>query len=149
MVRTPIVAYTDGACKGNPGPGGWASILKFGEYEKELTGSAYHTTNNKMELTAVIETVCACKRPCAIHIVTDSTYVMSKKHKKNRDLWAKLDKAVKDGNHSLTFEHVYGHSGHRMNERCDRLASKAATDAYYDYTFEMNNEFELDIPEPW
>ena len=83
MVKVPIVAYTDGACKGNPGPGGWASIMQFGQHEKELTGGCYNTTNNRMELTAVIETVCACKRPCAIHIVTDSTYVMSKKHKKN------------------------------------------------------------------
>lgn len=149
MVRTPIVAYTDGACKGNPGPGGWASIMQFGQHEKELTGGCHSTTNNRMELTAVIETVCACKRPCAIHIVTDSTYVMSKKHKKNRDLWEQLDKAVKDGGHSLSFEHVYGHKGHPLNERCDRLASKAAEDTYVDHLFEMNNEFELEIPEPW
>lgn len=149
MKRTPIIAYTDGACKGNPGPGGWATILEMGERRKEFSGGCKDTTNNRMELTAVIHAVSACKRPCAIKVVTDSTYVMSRKHKKNLDLWAQLNKAVKDGNHSLTFEHVYGHQGHPMNERCDRLASQEAESLYFDNVFEDSNLFEVEIPEPW
>ena len=149
MTRTPIIMATDGACKGNPGPGGWAVILQFGDHKKELTGGSVHTTNNRMELTAVIQGISACKRPCEIRILTDSTYVMSKKHRKNKDLWTALDQAIRNGNHTIIYEHVYGHSGHPLNERCDELASKAAEDAFIDSVFEANNGFQVEMPEDW
>lgn len=141
--------YTDGACRGNPGPGGWACILKTETAEKELSGGESLTTNNRMELTAVIEGVKACPQGSLITVVTDSTYVMSKKHKKNLDLWAQLNHALKQGKHVLSFKHVYGHSGNPLNERCDRLASQEAENAYIDTLYQENNEYLLDFPEPW
>lgn len=136
MERTEIVVYTDGSCKGNPGPGGWAAILTCGNKEFVLTGSEEHTTNNRMELTAVIKAVEFCKKPHRITIVADSTYVMmtqtrwKKQSKqadwKNSDLWYQLLSACKAGGHTIRYEHVYGHRGHDYNERCDKLAKEQA-----------------------
>lgn len=133
---TSVVIYTDGACKGNPGPGGWAAILTANGKEKVICGGCKDTTNNKMELTAVIEGLKALKRPCDITIVTDSTYVMMTEDKwekwqnkarlPNRELWETFVRVWKDGGHSISWQKVVGHSGHPMNERCDRLASEQA-----------------------
>ncbi|MBD1546059.1 ribonuclease HI [Roseibium aggregatum] len=133
-----VTIYTDGACSGNPGPGGWGVILRFGEHEKELSGGAAETTNNRMELTAAIEALNALKRPCAVDLYTDSTYVRSgimewldgwkrknwrtaaKKPVKNADLWQALDEARL--RHDVTWHWVKGHAGHPENERADELA---------------------------
>ena len=138
---TAIDIFTDGACSGNPGPGGWAAILRFGTQEKELWGGEPHTTNNRMELTAVIEGLAALKRKGAVTIHTDSRYVMDgaskwlkswktrgwktadKKPVKNEDLWRALDAAM-DG-HQIAWRWVAGHSGHAENERADKLARAA------------------------
>ena len=137
-----IELFTDGACSGNPGPGGWAAILRSGPHESELSGGEAHTTNNRMELTAVIEGLRAIKRPSQVFIHTDSKYVMDgarswlaawkargwktadKKPVKNEDLWRALD-AQKDRHLSLEWTWVPGHSGHVENERADRLAREA------------------------
>lgn len=142
MERCPVTIYTDGACKGNPGPGGWAAILEFGTRRRELVGYEYPTTtNNRMELTAVIEGVRACKRPCDITIVTDSTYVMmsqkkwevfmAKKEKKNADLWMELIRVCRAGNHKLRYRKVEGHTGHTENELCDTLAKEQSRRAEF------------------
>ncbi len=133
-----VTIYTDGACSGNPGPGGWGAILRFGEHEKELSGGAAETTNNRMELTAAIEALNALKRPCAVDLYTDSTYVRSgitewlegwkrknwrtaaKKPVKNADLWQALDEARL--RHDVSWHWVKGHAGHPENERADELA---------------------------
>lgn len=133
-----VTIYTDGACSGNPGPGGWGAILRFGEHEKELQGGEAETTNNRMELTAAIEALNALKRPCAIDLYTDSTYVRSgirewmdgwkrknwrtstNKPVKNADLWQELDAARE--RHDVTWHWVKGHAGHPDNERADELA---------------------------
>lgn len=133
-----VVIYTDGACSGNPGPGGWGAILRFGEHEKELKGGESETTNNRMELTAAIEALNALKRPCAIDLYTDSSYVRSgiqewlegwkrknwrtsqNKPVKNADLWQALDEAR--DRHEVTWHWVKGHAGHPDNERADELA---------------------------
>ena len=138
---TGVDIFTDGACSGNPGPGGWAAILRFGIQEKELWGGEPHTTNNRMELTAVIEGLNALKRNGTVTIHTDSRYVMDgaskwlknwkargwktadKKPVKNEDLWRTLDAAM-DG-HQIAWRWVAGHSGHAENERADRLARAA------------------------
>jgi len=135
-----VTIYTDGACSGNPGPGGWGVILRFGAHEKELSGGAAETTNNRMELTAAIEALNALKRPCAVDLYTDSTYVRSgitewldgwkrknwrtaaKKPVKNADLWQALDEARL--RHDVTWHWVKGHAGHPENERADELARK-------------------------
>ena len=137
-----VFLYTDGACLGNPGPGGWAAILKWQEQTKELSGGQLDTTNNKMELTAVIRGLAALKRPVRVHIVTDSKYVMNgvqdwmprwkqnnwrtaaKKPVANKELWLELDALCQT--HHTSWEWVKGHSGHPMNERCDELASREA-----------------------
>lgn len=137
-----VMLYTDGACLGNPGPGGWAAILRYGSHEKELTGGADDTTNNQMELMAVISGLEALKRPSQIHIVTDSRYVMdgiqkwmanwkrngwrtaAKKPVKNVEYWQRLDAALTG--HQPSWEWVKGHAGHPENERCDQLASAEA-----------------------
>ena len=134
--------YTDGACLGNPGPGGWAAILRYGSHEKELVGGSDDTTNNQMELMAVISGLEALKRPSQLHIVTDSRYVMdgiqkwmanwkrngwrtaAKKPVKNVEYWQRLDAAL--NGHQTSWEWVKGHAGHPENERCDQLASSEA-----------------------
>ncbi|MGB2508261.1 MAG: ribonuclease HI [Candidatus Puniceispirillaceae bacterium] len=139
---TDVFLYTDGACLGNPGPGGWAAILKWQEQIKELSGGQIDTTNNQMELTAVIRGLAALKRPVRVHIVTDSKYVMNgvqdwmprwkqnnwrtaaKKPVANKELWLELDALCQS--HHTSWEWVKGHSGHPMNERCDELASREA-----------------------
>lgn len=133
--------YTDGACQGNPGPGGWGALLRYGETEKELSGGVTETTNNRMELSAAIEALRALKRPTRARIHTDSTYVKkgitqwivnwkrngwqtaAKKPVKNVDLWTDLDNAMKD--HDVEWRWVKGHAGHPENERADGLARSA------------------------
>ena len=134
--------FTDGACSGNPGPGGWGAILRYGEIEKELSGSEKETTNNRMELTAVIEALKALKEPCDITIYSDSTYVCNaflqgwitnwqlkgwrkadKSPVLNVELWKELISLLE--NHNYEFVWVKGHDGHPENERCDRLAVAA------------------------
>lgn len=135
-----VSIHTDGACSGNPGPGGWGALLRFGAHERELCGGAADTTNNRMELTAAIEALNALKRPCVIDLHTDSTYVRDgitkwlfnwkrndwrtadKKPVKNADLWQALDTARK--RHEVVWHWVKGHAGHDDNERADELARK-------------------------
>lgn len=135
-----IQIYTDGACKGNPGPGGWGAVLEYDGTEKELFGGERATTNNRMELTAVIEALGALRRPCRVVLHTDSQYVQkgitewihnwkargwktaSRDPVKNVDLWKKLDEAI--GEHQIRWVWVRGHSGHDGNERADALANK-------------------------
>ena len=143
MTELPRVEIaTDGACKGNPGPGGWGAVIRSGTREKELSGGEPLTTNNRMELTAVIEALNALKRPCAVALSTDSRYVMdgltkwihgwrrngwktaSKQPVKNADLWQALVEAT--ARHRIAWEWVKGHAGHPDSERADRLASDAA-----------------------
>ncbi|MBB5715941.1 ribonuclease HI [Sphingomonas aerophila] len=136
---------TDGACKGNPGPGGWGALLRFGTNEKELSGGDAHTTNNRMELTAVIEALRILTRPCRITLSTDSKYVMDgltrwihgwqkngwktadKKPVKNAELWQAL--FAETQKHQIEWKWVKGHAGNADNERVDRLASDAAVAA--------------------
>lgn len=136
-----VELFTDGGCRGNPGPGGWGALLRFGEFEKELKGSEPDTTNNRMELTAAIEGLKALKRPCKVTLTTDSQYVKNgvtqwmanwkrnnwrtaaKKPVKNQDLWQALDEALKP--HDVTWAWVKGHAGHDENERVDELANLA------------------------
>ena len=133
-----VVIYTDGACRGNPGPGGWGAVLIFGERERELCGGELATTNNRMELTAAIEALNALKRPCKVELHTDSQYVrrgisewlsiwkgrgwrtLSKGSVKNEDLWRRLDDARQ--RHEVDWRWVKGHSGHVLNDRADILA---------------------------
>ena len=135
-----IHIYTDGACKGNPGRGGWGAILAFDGKERELFGGEAATTNNRMELTAVIEALAALKRPCRVILHTDSQYVQkgitewiegwkargwrtaAKEPVKNIDLWKKLDEVIKT--HDIDWVWVKGHAGHEGNERADALANK-------------------------
>lgn len=137
-----IEMYTDGACKGNPGPGGWGALLRAGAHEKELFGGEPQTTNNRMELTAVIEGLSALKRPCEVDLYLDSQYVRqgitewitgwkakgwrtaSKQPVKNVDLWQRLDALVHDGPHRIHWHWVKGHAGHEGNERADQLANR-------------------------
>ena len=136
-----VKIFTDGACKGNPGTGGWGALLKFGEEEKEINGYKSLTTNNIMELMAVIEALKIIRNPSKIEITTDSKYVKngitnwifnwkkngwktaSKKAVKNKELWVELDNLIKK--HSIKWKWVKGHSGHEENERADRLANMA------------------------
>jgi len=136
-----VEIYTDGACRGNPGPGGWAALLSFGDREKELAGAEEHTTNNRMELTAVIRALEALKRPVEARVFTDSEYVRrgitewvrawkargwttsDRKPVKNRELWEELDRLA--ALHKIEWRWVKGHSGVPGNERVDRLANQA------------------------
>ncbi|MBE6836777.1 MAG: ribonuclease HI [Ruminococcus sp.] len=134
-----VYIYTDGACSGNPGAGGWGAILRFGNVEKELSGGEDMTTNNRMELTAVIEGLSALKEPCEVTLTSDSKYVIDsitkgwvygwkqkgwiksdKKPALNVDLWEKLLLLLEK--HKVEFVWIKGHAGHEENERCDRLA---------------------------
>ncbi|MBE6790799.1 MAG: ribonuclease HI [Ruminococcaceae bacterium] len=134
-----VFLYTDGACSGNPGPGGYCAILKFGEHEKVISGAEKETTNNRMELSAVIEGLKALTRPCEVTVVSDSKYVCDainqgwlrsweKKNWKKADgkpvlnplLWQELNSLLKI--HKVSFEWIKGHAGHPFNERCDRIA---------------------------
>ena len=128
-----VTIYTDGACSGNPGPGGWGAVLIYGDTEKDISGFAPETTNNRMELMAAIEALETLKAPCEVNLYTDSSYVKdgitkwihnwkSKEFKKvkNPDLWQKLDAAA--SRHKITWHWVRGHDGNVMNERADKLA---------------------------
>ena len=123
-----VFLYTDGSCLGNPGPGGWSAILQYGEHEKELVGGADHTTNNRMELMAVIEGLKALTRRCQVTVVTDSQYVAiilnNGKARANLDLVQQVRQLA--AQHDVTVEQIRGHSGHAQNERCDWLATAAA-----------------------
>jgi ribonuclease HI len=136
-----VEAFTDGACSGNPGPGGWGAVLRWNGHEKELSGGEAETTNNRMELMAAIAALEALKRPMTVHLTTDSTYVRdgimrwihgwkkngwktaAKKPVKNEDLWRRLDEAAK--RHTIEWHWVKGHDGHPENERADALARAA------------------------
>ena len=136
-----VEIFTDGACKGNPGPGGWGAILRYGTTEKEIYGASKNTTNNIMELTAVIESLKNLNKPCELIITTDSKYVKigitewihnwkkngwrtaAKKEVKNKELWIELDSLIQI--HSIAWDWVKGHSGHPENERADLLANVA------------------------
>lgn len=136
-----IEIFTDGGSRGNPGPGGWAAILRYGDHVKEIFGAEENTTNNRMELTAAIEALTLIKKTSEIIFVTDSEYLQKgvmewmnkwkqngwvtadKKPVKNKDLWEKLDKVL--SNHKIKWEWVKGHSGHRENERVDELVNLA------------------------
>ena len=142
--RPSVTIYTDGACRGNPGPGGWGALLLFGEHEKELWGGEDETTNNRMELLAAIQALEALTKSCDVEIWTDSTYVKNgvtswmqnwkkngwrtsnKKSVKNRDLWERLDAAQE--RHAVSWHWVKGHAGHDGNERADMLANRGIDD---------------------
>ncbi len=138
MEQNTVEIWTDGACSGNPGPGGWGAVLRFGKHEKELSGGEKKTTNNRMELIAAIEALNSLNRPCKVKLTTDSVYVKdgitkwlatwkargwktaAKKPVKNQDLWVALDKATE--NHQINWAWIKGHAGHPENERADELA---------------------------
>ncbi len=140
MSKDHVVLYTDGACRGNPGPGGWGALLVFGDIEKEISGGEDDTTNNRMELQAAISALNELKRPCRVDLHTDSTYVRDgitkwlpgwkkrgwktagKKPVKNRDLWEALEAAA--SRHEIVWHWVKGHAGHDGNERADELANQ-------------------------
>jgi ribonuclease HI len=140
MAMKRVEIFTDGACSGNPGPGGWGAVLRSGAHEKELCGGESDTTNNRMELTAAIEALEALTEPCQVTLTTDSTYVRdgitrwlanwkqngwrtsAKKPVKNQELWQKLDSQAL--RHDVTWKWVKGHSGHPENERADMLANQ-------------------------
>jgi ribonuclease HI len=140
---TPVIIHTDGSCLGNPGPGGWAAVLTGNDARKELCGGYRLTTNNRMELMAVIEALSALTRPCKVELHSDSQYFLhaltkgwlrnwkrngwltaAKKPVKNRDLWQRLDPLL--AAHRIDYRWVKGHSGNRENERCDLLARREA-----------------------
>jgi ribonuclease HI len=136
-----VEIFTDGACSGNPGPGGWGAILRYGKIEKELSGGVADTTNNRMELTAAIEALKALNEPCRVDLYTDSSYVKdgignwiegwkrnhwktsAKKPVKNAELWQALEEAR--SHHEVTWHWIKGHAGHPENERADELARRA------------------------
>jgi len=140
LTKPQVTIYTDGACSGNPGPGGWGAVLIYDGVEKELSGGQASTTNNQMEMTAAIEALEALKMPCAVILYTDSTYLKngitqwmanwirngwktaSKKPVKNKDLWLRLTAALEP--HDVEWRWVKGHAGHTYNERVDKLAVK-------------------------
>ncbi|WP_197722054.1 ribonuclease HI [Sulfuriflexus mobilis] len=140
-MMTHVEIFTDGACRGNPGPGGWGALLRYGKEEKTLKGSERETTNNRMELMAAISALESLKRPCKVDLTTDSKYVMhgitewmvnwkkrnwktaSRQPVKNVDLWQRLDAATQ--RHAINWHWVKGHNGHVENERADELANQA------------------------
>ncbi len=135
-----VEIFTDGACKGNPGPGGWGAVMRSGRHEKELYGGEPHTTNNRMEMTAAIEALRALNQPCRVTLTTDSEYLRkgitewlagwkrkgwktaSRQPVKNADLWQALDALTAE--HEIRWQWVKGHSGHPENERADQLANR-------------------------
>lgn len=142
MTTKNVMIYTDGACSGNPGPGGWAAILTYGEHTREISGFVPDTTNQRMELTAAIEGLSALREPCFAELYSDSAYLINafeqnwfsrwqkngwlnakKQPVENRDLWMKLLELSKV--HQIKWIKVKGHAGHRYNERCDELARQA------------------------
>ncbi len=147
MQQRRVVIYTDGACKGNPGPGGWGALLAADGAKKELFGGELDTTNNRMEMTAVIEALAALRRPCAVTLYLDSQYVLkgitewlagwkargwrtaSKAPVKNADLWQKLDALLASSGHTIDWRWVRGHNGDPGNERADALANKGVEHA--------------------
>ena len=140
-----VVIYSDGACSGNPGPGGWGAVMISGEHVRDICGGEPATTNNRMELMAAIQALEALKKPCKVELHTDSTYVMKgisewihgwkkrgwmtadRKPVKNDDLWRRLD--VARGKHNVTWKWVKGHAGHPLNERADALARRGLKEA--------------------
>lgn len=140
-----VQIFTDGACKGNPGPGGWGAILRCGDHQKELSGFEPATTNNRMELMAAISALNALKEPCEVELVSDSQYLSkgitewigdwkrrgwltaSKKPVMNRDLWEQIDTLSKK--HIIHWKWIKGHAGHLENERCDELANESIAQA--------------------
>ena len=140
-----VVIYSDGACSGNPGPGGWGAVMISGDHVRDICGGEPATTNNRMELMAAIQALEALKKPCKVELHTDSTYVMKgisewihgwkkrgwmtadKKPVKNDDLWRRLD--VARGKHDVTWKWVKGHAGHPLNERADALARRGLKEA--------------------
>ncbi|MBR9867232.1 MAG: ribonuclease HI [Oceanospirillales bacterium] len=144
-MKKKINIYTDGACKGNPGPGGWGAVLQYGEHSKELFGGEMDTTNNRMELMAAIEALAILKEPCEIVLTTDSQYVRkgitewlagwkrngwktsARKPVKNEDLWRRLDEQT--ARHHIQWKWVKGHSGHPGNELADQLANRGVEQA--------------------
>lgn len=142
-MKKKIEIYTDGACSGNPGPGGWGAILRFGKKERELSGGERQTTNNRMEMMAAIASLQALKEACQIDLYTDSKYLLqgvtewlqgwkqrgwktaSKQPVKNLDLWQQLDELLEAQDHEIQWHWVRGHSGHIENERADQLARSA------------------------
>ena len=148
-----VVIHSDGACHGNPGPGGWAAVLSSGIHRRELSGGVPATTNNRMELQAAIEALSALKRPCAVEFHTDSNYLRDgitkwlrgwkrngwktqlKLPVKNEDLWRQLDAAA--ARHQVKWHWVKGHAGHAGNERCDQLATAAILDLKKRFTGEQ------------
>ena len=140
-VTKRVRLYTDGSCHGNPGPGGWAAILEYGTQRRELAGNDPETTNNRMEMMAVLEGLRALTEPCTVEVWSDSRYVVdgmtswlagwkarswktaSRQPVKNEDLWRALD--AESGRHRVSWNWVKGHAGHEQNERCDRLANEA------------------------
>jgi len=148
-----VVIHTDGACEGNPGPGGWAAILRYGAHAKELCGGEPATTNNRMELTAAIEALRAIKEPCDVQLFTDSEYLRDgittwvdswkarhwrtadRKPVKNEDLWRALDEIC--ARHKVRWHWLKGHAGHPDNERCDELARAEISKLRKQYTAEQ------------
>jgi ribonuclease HI len=145
MSEPHVVVHTDGACSGNPGPGGWGAILAFGDHTKEIKGGEAHTTNNRMELMAAIAALEALKRPCLVDIHTDSQYLRNgilswinqwkrngwrtadRKPVRNVDLWQRLDALL--ARHRVRWHWVRGHAGHALNERADELAREGVKEA--------------------
>ena len=141
MKTKHIIIYTDGACRGNPGPGGWGAVMRYGKHEKIISGAEFHTTNNRMELMAAIGALTAIREPCKIDIHTDSQYLQKgitewlegwkkkqwkkadKKPVKNADLWQALDQEA--AKHEIKWHWVKGHSGHPENELADEIANQA------------------------
>ena len=139
-MKHAVEIYTDGACRGNPGPGGWGALLRYGDVDKQLYGGEHLTTNNRMELKAVIEALSALSKPCKVTLTSDSTYVLKgirewlpnwkkrgwrragKKPVKNEDLWKTLDELAEM--HEIEWHWVKGHSGHIENELVDQLANR-------------------------